>query len=213
MFSKRELLLFIYGWIRTLKRSSLIFLKYFWWLLALEIFIRTQHLFIGALSLFTLFFAILSTRATLEAQDSSYFISHLKTFLGFALLYAGAMAALIASWMLFTHLHVTLYLLVQAIVGLFLLFATELSIEHQAPFPGLTLIKNALAGMLFYLPFIAPLITLYIVLASSLGYFTSLIHPWVTIVTLLCVHFFFLCGASVLYVKMRYKNRAIFFGQ
>lgn len=107
MFSKRELLLFVFSWIKTFKRSFFVFLKYFWWLTIINIILRTKIIsiapsseFFTTMAFFTVvvmlsvYFSILSIRSSVETKSVSYFMLNTKKLSGFTLLFLTAFVLL-----------------------------------------------------------------------------------------------------------------------
>lgn len=101
IFLRKELLLFLFSWFCTFKRSLLTFIKYFWWLIILPLIFYYTRIYIssppslmpGTISLITVsisfiyvlilnFFMILSIRPSIEIKETSYFAKYLKKFFG-----------------------------------------------------------------------------------------------------------------------------------
>jgi len=99
LYSKRELLIFVFTWMRTVKSSCIVFFKYFWWLAAISVAIQMYHVSfhispatikehlglymlssIGLIAILfiSFFFMLLSVRASIEIKNFSYFVSKLK---------------------------------------------------------------------------------------------------------------------------------------
>ncbi len=92
MATKREFLFFFFSWAKTFRRSFFIFVKYFWWLILLEIaflvnIFPTNSLKLSAastaVSAFIMFFSILAIRSTLGAKKIDYFISNIQRSLSY----------------------------------------------------------------------------------------------------------------------------------
>lgn len=233
LFSKKEILLFIFGWIRTFKRSFGVFLKYFWWLVAAEIICKTNifalHVYrtpimviATILSMFSIFFSLLTVRASVEVKDVSYFVKKLQKLTGFTLLFIPLVALLTIliffntgissiNWALSAHLGGT-NLLIQVFGALFLLISGFLIIDNQTTIHGIKVIQSTAKSIFMYLPVITLLAILYALLYYILGSLMSLIHPSLTITSILFLNFFFTCGIAVLYLKIKHRNHAMFFG-
>lgn len=233
LFSKKEILLFIFSWIRTFKRSFGIFLKYFWWLIAAEIICKTNlfsvghyHTFLmalaGLLSMLSMFFSILTVRASLGVKDVTYFMAKSKKLAEFSLLYIPLVTLLSIfiiwntgvspfHWTLSTRLGGT-NLILQVITALFLLFSGLIMIDNRSTINRLRVIKNTCQSIFMYLPVLLVLSILYIAFYYGVGFCMSLIHPSLAITSILFLNFFFTCAIAVLYLKIRHRNHAMFFG-
>jgi len=102
MLSSRERLVFLFSWIKTFRRSVVVFLKYFWWLFLLDVGIRIMlewHIQAGIygtlitsfVAMLTIFFSILSIRSSVEVKNKAYFISRFKKIYGFGLIFFALM--------------------------------------------------------------------------------------------------------------------------
>lgn len=233
MFSKKEILLFIFSWIRTFNRSFIVFLKYFWWLIAVEIIFKTNLLSFHAyhtpvmilttiLSMFSIFFLILSVRSSLEVKNVTYFISKIKKLFSFSILYIALVSALTLfiifntgispmNWALASHMRGA-NLILQGIMSVFFLMSGFFIVDNQLTITRTRIIKNTCKSIFMYLPVLLILSLLYLsfdFIASSLMW---LIHPSLAIISVLFLNFFFACAIAVLYLKIKHRNHALFFG-
>lgn len=239
LFSKKEFLIFLFGWIKTFKRSSFVFLKYFWWLLLFDLGIQHKYLSLTSLSfpysfifiivisfvtMSSIYFALLSIRASVEAKNLSYFAVNLNKahpfiilftalfcFLTFAIGYTSGISH--NCWALSPSLHGP-NLFIQGITGLFLSVTTFFLLDNT-PLENNSLstaIKNSIKALLICLPFLLLLFPLYLLSFSLLSTFFSYIHHDVgTSTSVILLNFFFTCALAVLYLKVRHRNYMIFF--
>lgn len=179
MFSKKELQIFLFSWIQTFKRSFLVFIKHFWWLVALEILFKTYlspppiiHLLNATL---ITCFSILSIRASIETKDLSYFLANLKKIVIFAIPFAT----------LFITCSNTIIL--PALLP-FLTLVTLFFLDDNA-----NPISNAYKAIVAYAPPFFIIVLFYLI-----SYFTMNL--------LLAINFILTCALAILYLKMKHEK-------
>ena len=234
MFSKNELKLFFFSWVKTFKESFVIFIKYFWWLIAAEIAFKanifstyssmTAFMIITTIiSMFSIYFSVLAVRASLGVKDAYYFIANLKKISVFALLFfflVGTLNTIIAyntglssyTWALSTSLG-GINLLFQVSFGLFALIAALFLLEyHTVTTNAFTSLKNTCKGIGAYLPFFAALTLLYLTLHYGISTLCSFLPCYLSTASILLLNFVFICAVGVAYLRIRHSNYKFFFG-
>jgi len=236
MFSKKELMLFVFSWIKTFKRSIFTFIKYFWWLLAIDVTLQTQLLTLqnqtylwatislfSIITMFSAYFAILSIRASLETKNYLYFITNLKKIFGFAVIYLSLFFGLNAVIMFTTGisshnwaLSVFTYGIHNIIqtTGVFLLItATFFLVDSQDRISGITqAVSCTIKGVsIYFLPFIS-ILTLYILSYYGTTFVFSFFPNVIRVIGLTTLRFFFICALAVFHLKIRYCNFKVLFG-
>jgi len=234
MFSKKEIQLFLFSWIQTFKRSFLIFIKYFWWLAAADIFLKTKFFsfqnnqtvmmgIVTIISMLSIYFSILAIRASVEVKNTHYFITRSKKITGFAIIFAPLFFILSTAiffntglssynWALSTNLGV-LNLIFQNIAAIILIISAMFLLDTRPTADVALAIKNTFISISKYFPAILAIATLYIALYCLINFIFSFIHYSVSITSILLLNFFFTCALQVLYLKIKHKNHKLFFEQ
>jgi len=234
MFSKNELKLFFFSWIKTCKESFFVFIKYFWWLIVAEIIFKANifpmqnHHILSMLvttiiSMFSLYFAILAIRASLGIKDAYYFISNLKKIFTFAILFFFVVTTL--NTIIFYNTGISLYtwalstslggvnLIFQIMCALFILISTLFLLDY----PSLAIntiapIKNTCKGIGAYSPFFVVLTLLYLALYYSVSGLCYFFPCYISTASILLLNFVFACAVGVTYLQIRHSNYKFFFG-
>ncbi len=222
LFSKKESLLFLLGWLNTFRRSSIIFLKYSWWLVAFEVGLRFQlfpsfvnHILnhhplvtttlVTTLTMISIYFAILSIRASVETKDFFYFATQAKKIPFFALLYFLFFA-------LFSPPFISFYpkitFLVQGTVGISLFLSFFFLLDN---IPLAQALKNGFKAYLVYFPSFLALYLSYLFVFFLITTQLSFIHHSLYYTSLNLLHFFFVCAIGMLYIKLRHNFYTLFF--
>lgn len=243
-FSKRELGLFVLSWFCTFRRALFVFLKYFSWLAILEIYFfyfLKQHSGDGSLSsvlvysisivlnILVAFFAVLSTRASIEAKSPGYFLSQTRKIFGFAVLFIAFcgvkclvesyispllstfevgrfMSAFFGGWIIFARVPVV------AFVYLFFMDSSGLMGLVSSCVNGLKTVCYffPVVVLLFFLPILLRLGIMKILVscfnlpAIALAAIQSGLLPYV-------IDFLSLCAVATYYLKIKYNNYSLFF--
>ena len=211
MILKKELQIFLFTWLKTFKRSITIFLHYFWWLIALQILLKTHvipchyraplSLITLSLSLVTMIFvylSILSIRASIEVKNLTYFTTNFKKIIGFALLYGGSIVLLRCTS------FIPMSILLQNLIIPFFLIAMLFFLDSDSVVPHVfKALINAAKGVGANIPLFATIAALYLACYSLLTLIFSLIPTTLFFTTsILLLNFFFTCAISILYLKM-----------
>jgi hypothetical protein len=231
MLSKRELLIFTFSWLKTFKRSIIIFAKYFWWLFALYIalqanifniyskpqFFAFMSIFITT-TMFSAYFALLSIRPSIEIKNIFYFLSNFKKIFGFALLY------LVLFFLLNTTFPITTQIYIESTVLSIAFQATSIFLHSLAiPFFLLTsffLLDSSglpkalictLRGLTSYFPAIITITLMYLFSSYIVSALCSFLPNIFDAASAFLLNFFFSCAMAVLYLKMRHANYKLFF--
>ena len=243
IFSRRELLIFVFSWLKTFQRSFLTFITYFGWLLILDLVIKTKIVSIdistmvtaqnlpyffmlaGAAmtaTVFSIFFMLLSIRASVDTKDFSYFASNMKKLSGFLALYAilfipiiffsirGASttpdALSILAGLKFSRILIqSLFIVVFPVSVLFFL-----DHHNNLSYIG-TSLKNALKSILYNFPPFLALLFFYYFTYYSVSLVFSFTHYSLLSAVTFVVNFLFICATAVLYLKIKHSNYKLFF--
>ena len=243
LFSTKELKLLIFGWIKTFKQSISTFLRYFWWLIALNLFLRIYLLnynlkellsyktatsaiiiftSLMTLSVLSIFFALLSVRASVETKTIRYFIIHAKKLFWFFVLYFLLFIPLNAttifvgynpnqSWFLLTTFKNPSplnFLMLLVILPIAVFFTLDSKLKETDIIEA---IKNSLKTFLHYLPFFSAFLLTYLIIYSGLAVLLSYLPHIIRLSALFCLDFCFISAISVLYTKIRHSNYQLFF--
>jgi hypothetical protein len=225
LFAKKELVLFLFSWVSTFKRSFPLFLKYFWWLFALELLFRHTYFSIFPLaitSLLFIFFSTLSIRASVGNKDWFYFFTNFLKVLTFAAVY------------LFVFLFVNLIIghstNIMITAGVYTAPCSVLNTLVQTAFAGLTLLatfflldglplvitplkafKCAAKSVINYFPLLIPLLFIYDLFYYLFLFALSDLSPYLIVPFFLIYNFFFICAVHLVYLKIRHINYKLFF--
>lgn len=243
IFSKRELLIFIFSWLKTFQRSFLTFITYFGWLLILDLVIKTKIVSIdlstivtaqnlpyffmlaGAAitaTVFSIFFMLLSIRASVDAKDFSYFASNMRKLSGFLALYAilfipiiffSLRSAFTTPDTISILSGLTFYrILIQSLFIVVFPISVLFFLDHHNNLSCIgTSLKNALKSILYnFPPFLALLFFYYLTYYSA---FFALFHVHYSLLSAVTfvVNFLFICATAVLYIKIKHSNYKLFF--
>jgi len=234
MFSKKEVQLFLFSWVQTFKRSFLIFMKYFWWLAAIEIIFKTNlfsfqnHQFIlmgiiTAISMLSIYFSILAIRASIEVKNTHYFLTRGKKIVGFSIIFVPLFFLLSTAiffntglsaqnWALSTNLGF-FNLIFQNIAAIILIISTMFLLDTRPVADVALAIKNTFVSFSKYFSVIIVLIALYTCFYFLINFILSFFHYSIGIVSILLLNFFFTCAVQVLYLKIKHKDHKLFFEQ
>lgn len=227
LFSKKELLLFIFSCFSTFKRSLPVFLKYFWWLAALELLFRHTNFSIFPLaitSLLFVFFSTVSVRASVCNKDWSYFLTNLLKIISFIpvylfiFLFINLIAGHNTNIMIDAGVHTVSYsitntMLQTALAGLTLLATFFLLDGMPLVITPWKAIKCAAKSVINYFPILITLLVIYNVFYYLFLFAMSELSPYLIVTFFLVYNFFFICAVHIIYLKIRHSNYQLFFNK
>ena len=205
MMTKREISIFLFSWINSFKRSFPVFIKYFWWLILLEIAVKNRIFTIYSghksailvlISILSLYFSVLSIRSSIGIKNIFYFIRNTVKLVGCA-----SIALLFMVTYSIANLTAIAYRikLLYPIFPLALFFLLDKQSYQIIPHRSLhDSVKQ------FFLAF-------PIFLLISIPYFiiSSLIPNYLLSVIGITINFFFICPIGVLYIRLKHNRNAL----
>lgn len=226
LLSKKELLLFILSWSNTIKRALFVFLKYFWWLVALELVLRNDFFSkfpLAITSMLFLFFSSLAIRASVCNKTASYFYHQSLKLINFLPLYLivfffidtviGAKTnLLIVEGINTTSVGIINTVAQTALTGWMLIAAFFLLDGLPLVITPVKALTCAAKSILTHLPIFALASLSYNLIYYLLLQAISGFSPYLIVLIFLCYHFVFMCAIHIFYLKIRHSNYKLFFG-
>lgn len=236
MVSKKELQIFLFSWIQTFKRSFLVFIKYFWWLIALELILTSYTTIMPKIQIITIatsvisyYLYLLSIRASVETKTLRYFLVNLKNitvFIPLTIALALALALLafpimmlfpmyqVAATIIFFSLFM---LLVYPVVLIAVFFFLDSAPKTTWLRRVLKASSNSFKGTTANFPIVLLISSLIIastqlstlLLTTLLSTFPRTLTIAITI-DMILINFSSICAFSILYLKMKHENPQLF---